>query len=533
MAKRNGYFRLKVEPNSVSLQLIPPVDGGLGVTIAEIMEYLKSVKVYEYDPNLIHRVLTSLKEPVALKISEESISPIPEMAKIRVSEDRMTATIRLYPPSNQGKLFDKNGLLGELTHAGIQYGVIDKVVDALVATPVYGYDIVIAKGKAVRQGKDAVIQYHFETKPLAKPKMNEDGTVDFHQLNIFTNVEKDQLLATLIPEDEGESGIDIYNNPVLPYKVRKAVLKGDRNTRLSEDHLQMYSEVSGDVKLEGDTVYVSNSYVVAADVDASTGDVIYDGNVIVNGNVRTGFMIQAKGDVQVKGVVEGAEIFADGNIVLTRGIQGMNRGVLSAKGDIITKFIESAKVTAEGTIRSGSILHSTVESGDKILCEGRKSYVVGGTLSARNLVDVKTIGNDMGTITNVRLGVDASVSDNLAAMRKEFEANKEQIEKCVQALLLFKKRLAAGQKLTPDKIAVVRSTGEEKARLEERQKELSASITEAKQLIEANTKGRMKVSDVVHSGVTITISNYQYTVKDDIKYCQFRIRDGEVIAEGL
>lgn len=533
MAKRNGYFRLKLEPNSVSLQLVPPSDGGADVTIAEIMEYFKTVKINDYDPHMINKVLSSLKEPVVVKISEESISAVPEIAKIRISDDRMAATIRLYPPSNQGKLFNKNDLLGELTHAGIKYGVIDKVVDTLVATPVFGHDIVIAKGKEIRQGKDAVIKYNFDTNPLAKPKKNEDGTVDFHQLNIFTRVEKDQLLATLIPEDAGEPGIDVYNNMIPPFKVRKAVLKGDRNTRLTEDHLQMYSNVSGDVKLEGDTVFVSDSYTVAADVDTSTGDIIYDGNVIVNGNVRTGFMIQAKGDVQVKGVVEGAKIFADGNIILARGIQGMNRGVLEAKGEIITKFIESAKVKASGIVRSGSILHSTVESGDMILCEGKKSYVVGGTLIAKNLIEVKTIGNDMGTITNVKLGVDASISENLYAMQKEFEANKEQLEKSIQVLLLFKKRIAAGQKLTPDKIATVKSAGEEKTKLDERQKELDVKIKETKQLIEANTKGRLKVADIVHSGVNITIANYQCTVKDDKKYCQFLIRDGEIVSEGL
>ncbi len=533
MAKRNGYFRLNIEPDSVSLQLVPPTDGGAGVTIAEIMEYLKTVKIYDYDPHIINKVLSTLKEPTVFKISEESISAVPEIAKIRISDDRMAAVIRLYPPSNQGKLFNKSDLLGELTLAGIKYGIIDKAVDTLVATPVFGHDIIIARGKEVRQGRDAVIQYNFDTKPLAKPKMNEDGTVDFHQLNLFTRVEKDQLLATLIPEDAGEPGIDVYNKPIPPRKVRKAVLKGDRNTRLTEDHLQMYSEVSGDVKLEGDTVFVSNSYVVPADVDASTGDIIYDGNVIVNGNVRTGFMIQSKGDVQIKGVVEGAEIFADGNIILARGIQGMNRGLLEAKGDIITKFIESAKVKSGGTVRSGSVLHSTVEAGDKILCEGRKSYVVGGTLIAGNLIDVKTIGNDMGTITNVMLGVDASVSKNLSVMLKEAEMNKEQLEKCIQVLLLFKKKVAAGQKLTPDKIEIVKSASVEKTRLEERQTELTAKIIETKQLIEANTKGRLKVSDVIHSGVNITISNCQYTVKDDKKYCQFLIRDGEIISEGL
>lgn len=141
--------------------------------------------------------------------------------------------------------------------------------------------------------------------------------------------------------------MDVFGNPLNPHKIRKKTLKYGKNIRISDDKLQIFSEVSGDVKLEGDMVFVSNSYTVAADIDASTGDIVYEGNVIVNGNVRTGFSIHAKGDIQVKGVVEGASLYAGGNIVLSRGIQGMNRGLLFAEGDVLTKFIESATVKQE------------------------------------------------------------------------------------------------------------------------------------------------------------------------------------------
>lgn len=533
MAKRNGYFQLQIDTGSVSLKLIPPIEGGAMVTVNEIMEYLSSVGIQNYDPKAIQAALDGLTAPKVIPISNETIPPVPEKAKVEISQDRMYATIRLYPPSNGGKPFTKSDFAGEVSLAGIKCGVSEKVIDVLLATPVYCHDIVFAKGKPVREGRDAEIQYHFETNPLAKPKLNEDGTVDFHELNIFTRVEKDQLLATLTPEDPGESGYDLFKNPVLPRKVKKKILKCGRNIRLTEDRLQMFSEVSGDVKLEGDTVFVSDTYTVPADVDTSTGDITYAGNVVVNGNVRTGFKVHAEGDVEVKGVVEGAEIYAEGNIILARGVQGMTRGILEARGDIITKFIESATVKAGGNVRSGSILHSTVEAGSTILCEGRRSYVVGGSLSAKELVDVKTIGNDMGSNTNVNLGVDASIIENLHAMQKEFESNKETIEAQVQILLLFKKRIASGQQMTKDKLEAAKHAGDEKKRLDERQEELLKGIEEAKQEIAANTLGRLKVHDTAFPGVRVTISNSQYLVKNAMKYCQFRLRDGDVVVEAL
>lgn len=528
MAKRNGYFRIRIEENGVYIQLYPALEGGEPIVASEVIDYLQKVRITDYDINALTQGLKGLQEPKIVKLSDVTCGAIDEQAKIQLRPDRMLAAIRLYPPSNGGKSYTKQDLLDELAREGIKHGIVEQIVDALVATPVFCRDIVIAKGTPVREGKDAVIEYHFDTKPLSKPKLNEDGTVDFHQLNIFTSVTEGQLLATLTPEDAGEDGMDVKGNRIPPKKVRKAVLKCGRNIRLSEDQLQMFSEVDGDVKLESGTVFVSNSYTVPADVDASTGDILYEGNVIVNGNVRTGFSIRAKGDIQVKGVVEGAEIYAGGNIVLTRGIQGMNRGILEAKGDIITKFIESATVKAGGNIRSGSILHSQVEAGDTIICEGRKSFVVGGNLNALNQIDVKTMGNRMGTITNVKLGLDLSVLEHLKEMQEEFQTNAESIEKCTQILVLFKKRLDSGQKIPPDKVAVIQSAGKDKIRLEERQEVLKASIEETKTQIESNAKGCLKISDIIYPGVRIQIANNQYVVKDEMRYCQFRLQEGEI-----
>ena len=97
----------------------------------------------------------------------------------------------------------------------------------------------------------------------------------------------------------------------------------------------MYSKVDGHVELTDGKVFVSDTFEVLADVDTSTGDINYDGNVHIKGNVRTGFCVRAKGDIIVDGVVEGAELYSDGQIILKRGIQGMNRGLLQAKGNII------------------------------------------------------------------------------------------------------------------------------------------------------------------------------------------------------
>ncbi len=74
------------------------------------------------------------------------------------------------------------------------------------------------------------------------------------------------------------------------------------------------------------------------------------------------------------GVVEGASLKAGGQIVLKRGIQGMGRGILEAKGNIITKFIENATVKSDGYVSTEAILHSNVAAKGDVTATGRKGF---------------------------------------------------------------------------------------------------------------------------------------------------------------
>ena len=172
-----------------------------------------------------------------------------------------------------------------------------------------------------------------------KPKLNEDGSVDFHQLETLNPVHEGDCLATLTPAVQGKPGIDVTGRVIRPANVKRIVLKQEKNTKVSEDGCHLLSLVDGHVSLISGSIFVSNNFEVPADVDASTGDINFDGTVMIRGNVLTGFIVRAKGDIIVDGVVEGAELYAGGQIILKRGIQGMERGKLRAESNVIAKSL--------------------------------------------------------------------------------------------------------------------------------------------------------------------------------------------------
>ena len=109
--------------------------------------------------------------------------------------------------------------------------------------------------------------------------------------------------------------------------MKRTTLRFGHNITLSEDRKTLTADVDGHVMLVEGKVFVSNVLEVE-NVDISTGNIEYEGSVKVNGNVCTNFSVKAKGNIEVSGVVEGACLEADGNIIIARGMNGMARGCL-------------------------------------------------------------------------------------------------------------------------------------------------------------------------------------------------------------
>ena len=530
MKYTNAFFRLDIRENGVYAHIYPAKDGGKGIVIQEFAEYLEKCGIHDYNLPQLNKAIETATQEVDLFVTSHLISEVNEMAKVRVTDDKMLAVMRFYPPSMNGKYMTEKDIYNELERMNITHGISAKVIKAYTMGQQFCRDIPIAKGTPVVQGKDAKIIYKFETSPTSKPKLLEDGSVDFHELNLFTSVKSGDLLAELIPEQQGTEGVDVFGNPVLPVKVKNGVLKHGRNICMSEDKTKIYSEVDGDVKLEGDTVFVSNTYNVPADVDTSTGDIHYNGNVYVPGNVRSGFTIEATGDIEVTGVVEGATLISGGNIVLKRGVQGMSKGYLEAKNDIVTKFIESATMKAGGTINTGSSLHSDLNAGDKVIVSGKKGFLIGGTISAGKRIEASVFGNKMNTATTLKVGVEPEVMERYKELTTLIKEHQDELLENKQVLETMKKKMAEGFKLLPNQMVMAKQAGDSFKKIGELLEKESAEYMVLKKEIEENTGGKIVVNHTVFPGVTICISNRIYHVKDIRSRCQFRAEGADVVS---
>lgn len=529
MKYKNSFFKIEIKEDGTYLVIYPPVSDGKALETKEVTDFLDSRGCYGFEIKKIREMIDATKEkPSKMKVCDNKIEPFDESARVMVSEDRMTAYIRFYPPSTDGNLMDKRDILEELEHNNIKHGIVTKVLDIFVAARQYCLDIPIAKGTKPTPAKDSKIEYFFNTRPLAKPKVLEDGSVDFHNLNIFTKVKQGDLLARLTPHVEGIKGKDVYGVDVASNKPKVLFLKYGRNISINEDKTEIVSNVDGDVVLTDDTVFVEDTYTVAADVDVSTGNIEYDGNVLVNGTVKSGFSVKAKGNVQINGVVEAAEVCAGGNIVIKRGVQGMGKGILKAGGDVCAQFFESTKVKAEGNIISGSILHSTINAGGKIIVSGRKGFIVGGEVKCSSALEVNTIGNKMETQTIIKVGVNPGLLDQIKAKVIAGDDLSQQIDEIKTYLDVYKRKVKSGATLSPEKLKQIKSFSDQLKSLVAEKAENDEKLSKLRDQLEFGRKGTVKVYGYAFRGACIYISSQVYNVKDRDAHCIYKIVDGDI-----
>ncbi len=532
--KKNGYFKLVLTDNESYVSIFPPEDGGENVRVDEMRDFLVAKGFPGVDVVALKGVVENLTKQQNVKIASKRGIPCPESFSVRISPDKMEVVCRFYPPSTSGAELTAADIKSTLKVQGVNKGVDDEAINAYLANRQYCTDYVLAKGLAPKDGVDASIEYFFNTNPNLKPKLNEDGSVDFFSLSAISIVKAGDKLATLTKEIPGEPGYNVVGDTLPPREVKKLVLKYGRNIEISEDELTITSTVNGHASLVEGKVFVSDVYEVS-DVDTSTGNIDYAGNVCVLGNVKTGFCVKAEGDVEVRGVVENAFIEATGNVTIARGMNGMSKGTIIAGGNVVSKFIENANVTSGGYVHSEAILHSNVVAKGEVTVTGKKGFITGGVVRTPSTVSCKTIGSTMGVTTEIEVGTDPKLTLRANTLQADIAAARKKVEQAEPVILTFSQKIKAGEQLRPEQIIYFKQASQQ---YKELKADLDSKIEEMNKLMEeledTNTgEACVKVEGFAYPGTKITISDVTTTLSKPAQHSRFVKEGADVRIKGF
>jgi hypothetical protein len=274
-------------------------------------------------------------------------------------------------------------------------------------------------------------------------------------------------------------------------------------------------------------VFVSN-VLELENVDTSTGNIEYEGNVSIHGNVTSGFKVKATGDIQVNGVVEGAELESEGNITIARGMNGMSKGVLNAKGHIVSKFLENCEANAGDYLSTESIMNSKVSAGTEIDVTGKKGFIAGGKVLASKKISVKTLGSKLGASTEVEVGIDPRLKREQAEIRKTLQANQKTIAQIEPVLAALIKKRTIGAEMNAAQMQQMQNlAATRKAKMDENY-DIQLRLDELEDMIDLNEDPVIIVQGEVYPGTKITVSDVSMFVKSEISYCRFVREMGDV-----
>ncbi|NMB98236.1 MAG: DUF342 domain-containing protein, partial [Clostridiaceae bacterium] len=348
---------------------------------------------------------------------------------VSISPDKMNAYINVSEPkfeseSEENYTYTVDEILKVLNQNGVKYGIDLTVLEQIINKKLYNQTIKIAEGDFPVDGIDGRIEIHFEHEVNYKPIILEDGRVDYRNLNLIQSVKKGEKLCTLIQPVPGVEGMNVLGSKVPPREGKLAKLPVGKNVVITEDGNFLVAGLDGHVSYVNGRISVYPTYEVPGDIDNSTGNIEFLGNIVIRGNVLAGFSVKAGGNIEVWGVVEGAVLEAEGDIVIRRGILGNNKAVIKSKGHIAARFIERSYVEAANDIMAEAIMHSTVKCGGSLILEGKNGLLVGGISVVGKELVAKVIGSQMASTTIIEVGVDYQLKEQQKKIKAEIDETK-------------------------------------------------------------------------------------------------------------
>ncbi len=351
--------------------------------------------------------------------------------RLEVQVNKSTTKARIFlraPAEEETETFTLEVLRRVLKDCRITFGVDEEALNSFfVARPgslLYNTPVVVAQGISAVDGVDGYVKELFDR--TSKPHFDErpDGSIDFKNMHIVNNVSKGTVICEIVNPVQGSIGTSVYNKPLRPRTAKAPAVPRGENVDLvtvDERTSQLVAATDGNLVFTDRRFCVEHTFKVNGNVNNSVGNINFTGNVVVSGDVCEGYSIRTNGDVTVYGIVEGASIYAGGNIVLQKGINGMGKGILEAQKDITAKFIENCTVRAGGDIKSESVINSTVEADGSLTLAGRGT-LVGGNISVFGSIDVKIVGSRSYTPINIVLGVTPNMLKERIQIRQQHKA---------------------------------------------------------------------------------------------------------------
>lgn len=382
----------------------------------------------------------------------------------------------------------------------------------------------VAQGKNPIQGKDTkfIPLVKDPTKQVLAPKKRkEDDKVDMLNLGETVTVSANAHLMKRVPATKGTPGITVQGKVIPPKPGNDHPLKESKGSKISTDDPNLLiAAVSGMPIIKDRSVEVEDALCLPS-IGVATGHIKFKGNVVVFGNIESDMVVRTTGTLTVGGFIESADVQAQGDIEVAKGIIGHNVSegekrscIVKSGGSIKANYAQFSELQAADNIELAvHCMNNDVRCGkDLKICDVSEKQ---GTLSGGQT----KVG---GKITCVNLGVEGDTATHVHAFAR-FEMYKSRQTK-------LKEQYTAAQEGTMDvirkemefkKTPKAERTEEQAQAIEQQKQEANAHLEKVKaardkneiELSQALEECTIDVKGKVFTHVTVQYGDEKVTTK--------------------
>ncbi|MCX7025562.1 MAG: FapA family protein [Spirochaetes bacterium] len=527
---RDGEAFVRLSGESALLKVIPPVGKGRRATDKHATDRLHARAVHDCDENMVREIVRNA-EGEYVKVGSYISNPANDgFLTCDVTDSDMKAFVVLTQPGPGGADLSREAISFFLKNNKIMFGIKDEVLQDLEDRPHYKEPVLVAEGDKPQNGRDARMQFLFEVdKTKLHLKESADGRVNFKELGLIQNVVAGQPLARKVPPERGVSGKTVLGRPLPARNGKDIQIPAGKNVHIAEDGLTVIADINGEVTFMAARINVETVKTIEGDLDIKVGNQMFlGGTLIIKGNIEDGFEVKAAGDIEVYGNVGRSTLVAEGDVIVHQGINGKSNAIIKAGRSVWARFIEMANIEAgEYVIASDGIVNSNVTANKKIICQGRRAYIVGGHYRACEEINAKSLGSAVsGAETICEVGFDPKSKEKLEGLNTQLVHLKHQLDELDKNLSTMVALKKLRKEPSEEKDRALQVTLAKRGELIEEMRNLAKEAESIQAYLNGlKTRGRVSVSYKVYPGVKIQIKDVREDIKIEQKAVTFYLEN--------
>lgn len=455
--------------------------------------------------------------------NKQQTDPISENPiKIFISEDKMNAYLFLAIPQEGQEAYKESEIYDAIAAAGVKGQVNKDVISQMLSSGWYGSKRLICEGIPVRDGVDGYFEYFFHQKDekSGKPRVLDDGSVDYTSVNTVGTVSEGDLIAIYHPAIPGHFGYTVTGELLKP-KIPKGYPVPQLNgCRYDESTYSYYATIDGKVEATNTKLQVTQTLQINKNVNVAFGSIYFMGDIEIYGDVDSGVEITASGSVTIGGSVQGASIMAGENITIRGGILGDDNTRISCGGDLEARFMQYVNVVAGGNVTAKSILDCNVRAGGMVLIEDTNGLISGGFIYSTKGIDGQAFGNKR----SVKTILSAGKNNKILADKVEFPRLIQELDLKLTGINSREIQLDREAKKDPTKkksnmLHIIRQN---KARILAEKKQLEAVYAAYDNMNNSANARTIIKGRKFFPGVIVEIDNKDYSIDFEMILVSFR-----------